>query len=148
MVDTLANKDSDLKKGDVFVSLNGKELKYFDQLDANLVGLHGKTVEAELLRDGTTISRTLNVDENGKLGIISGGTYSDIEKLDYYTFIRKEYNFGESIGVGLTRFKDQISSYWTQLKLIFTPSTGGYYRFQLRIKRAKVWINKHSNPFY
>ena len=126
VVDTLVNKDVDLQKGDAFVSINGKELKYFDQLNENLTDLNGKTVEAVLLRDGNTITRTLNVDENGKLGVISGGTYSDIEKLGYYNFIRKEYNFGESIGVGLTRFKDQISSYWMQLKLIFTPSTGAY----------------------
>ncbi|MCO4822663.1 MAG: site-2 protease family protein, partial [Flavobacteriaceae bacterium] len=44
----------------------------------------------------------------------------------YYNIIRKEYGFGESIGVGLNRFVNQITSYGSQLKLIFTPSTGAY----------------------
>ncbi|TJY34683.1 RIP metalloprotease RseP [Pontimicrobium aquaticum] len=126
VVDTLINKDVDLKKGDAFVSINGKELKYFDQLGNIVEDFKGETVNAELLRDGKKITRSLKVDSNGKLGIISGGTYSDIEKLGYYNIVEKQYTFGESIGVGLTRFKDQISSYWMQLKLIFTPSTGAY----------------------
>jgi len=126
VVDTLINKGVDLKKGDAFVSINGKELKYFDQLDETLSGSNGKTVEAVLLRDGNRITRTLKVDEDGRLGVISGGTYNDIENLGYFSIIEKQYTFGESIGVGLSRFKSQMSSYWMQLKLIFSPSTGAY----------------------
>jgi len=101
-------------------------IKYFDQLDQTLIGSNGKTVEAELLRDGNTITRTLKVDEDGRLGVISGGTYNDIENLGYFSIIEKQYTFGESISVGLSRFKSQMSSYWMQLKLIFSPSTGAY----------------------
>ena len=126
VVDSSLNKNVDLKKGDVFLSINGKELKYFDQLEENINDFKGQSVEAELLRKEDKITRTLNVDNNGKLGIFNGGNLSDIETLGYFDIIEKEYTFGESIGVGLTRFKDQISSYWMQLKLIFTPSTGAY----------------------
>ena len=124
VVDSSLNKKVDLKKGDLILSINGKELKYFDQLEESLTGLQDQTIEVELLRKGNKITRNLNVDKNGKLGIFNGGNLSDIESLGYFDIIEKQYTFGESIGVGLSRFKNQIGSYWMQLKLIFTPSTG------------------------
>jgi regulator of sigma E protease len=126
VVDSSLNKKVDLKKGDLILSINGKELKYFDQLEESLTGLQDQTIEVELLRKGNKITRNLNVDKNGKLGIFNGGNLSDIESLGYFDIIEKQYTFGESIGVGLSRFKNQIGSYWMQLKLIFTPSTGAY----------------------
>ena len=126
VVDSSLNKKVDLKKGDLILSINGKELKYFDQLEESLTGLQDQRIEVELLRKGNKITRNLNVDKNGKLGIFNGGNLSDIESLGYFDIIEKQYTFGESIGVGLSRFKNQIGSYWMQLKLIFTPSTGAY----------------------
>lgn len=124
--DSSLNVGAGLEKGDIFRTINGQELKYFDELEGRLANLKGQTIQAELLRGDETISKALQVDENGKLGIYAGGSYSDIEKLGYYNIVEKQYTFGESIGVGLTRFTSQIASYWTQLKLIFTPSTGAY----------------------
>ncbi|MFK2819199.1 RIP metalloprotease RseP [Flavobacteriaceae sp. LMIT009] len=124
--DSSLNVGAGLEKGDVFRTINGQELKYFDELAGRLAELKGQSIQAELLRGDETISKTLQVDDNGKLGIYAGGSYSDIERLGYYNIIEKQYTFGESIGVGLTRFTSQIASYWTQLKLIFTPSTGAY----------------------
>jgi regulator of sigma E protease len=124
--DSSLNVGAGLEKGDIFRTINGQELKYFDQLEGRLASLKGQSIQVELLREDETISKTLQVDDNGKLGIYAGGSYSDIEKLGYYNIVEKQYTFGESIGVGLTRFTSQIASYWTQLKLIFTPSTGAY----------------------
>jgi regulator of sigma E protease len=124
--DSSLNKSIDLKKNDVILAINGNPLKYFDQVGGRLDSLKNKTVQVELLRGNETISRELKVDNNGKLGIYPGGNLSDIERLGYYDVIRKEYTFGESIGVGVTRFKEKITDYWMQLKLIFNPSTGAY----------------------
>ena len=124
--DSSLNVGAGLEKGDIFRTINGQELKYFDQLEDRLAEFKGQSIEVELLRGDQTISKTLQVDKNGKLGIYAGGSYSDIEKLGYYNIVEKQYTLGESIGVGLSRFKSQIVSYWTQLKLIFTPSTGAY----------------------
>jgi len=57
---------------------------------------------------------------------VPGGSLSDIERLGYYDIIKKEYSLGASVGIGINRFKQQIGSYWMQLKLIFSPSTGAY----------------------
>lgn len=124
--DSSLNKSVDLKKNDIILTVNGNPLKYYDQVGNRLESLKNQTIQVELLRDEETITRELKVDGDGKLGIYPGGNLSDIERLDYYNIIRKEYDFGESIGVGLTKFKNQIVGYWTQLKLIFSPSTGAY----------------------
>ena len=124
--DSSLNKGVGLKKGDIVLSINNKELKYFDELGDRLKPFKNQSIEVEILRGNDKITKTLKVDENGKLGIYAGGSYSDIEKLGYYDIVEKQYSFGESIGVGLSKFKGQIGSYWMQLKLIFTPSTGAY----------------------
>lgn len=124
--DSSLNKDVGLKKGDILLTLNGEPLKYYDQVEDRLLPLKNQTVTVELLRDDETLTKELQVDEDGKFGIYPGGNLSDIETLGYYDIVKNDYSFGESLGVGLTRFKDQITGYWTQLKLIFTPSTGAY----------------------
>lgn len=124
--DSSANKGADLIPKDIITSVNGTPLKYFDEVEARLKPLSGQTVDVEILRDGKTIERQLKVDEKGQFGVAPVGSLSDIEKVGYYNIVRKEYTFTESIGVGFTKFTDQITSYGGQLKKIFTPSTGAY----------------------
>jgi regulator of sigma E protease len=124
--DSSANKTVDLKTKDIITSINGQPLKYFDEVADRLKPLAGETVKVSVLREGKTIERQLVVDENGKFGIQPVGSLSDIEKVGYYTIVRKDYGLSESIGVGFTKFTGQITSYGSQLKKIFTPSTGAY----------------------
>lgn len=126
VADSSLNKTADLKKDDVIISVNGTPVKYFDEIGERLEQYSGQTVSVKLLREEQTLSRQLQVDNNGKLGIFPGGNLSDIERLGYYDIIKKEYTFLESLGVGTLRFKNKITDYWTQLKLIFSPSTGAY----------------------
>ena len=126
VADSSLNKTADLKKDDVIISVNGTPVKYFDEIVERLERYSGQTVSVKLLREEQTLSRQLQVDNNGKLGIFPGGNLSDIERLGYYDIIKKEYTFLESLGVGTLRFKNKITDYWTQLKLIFSPSTGAY----------------------
>ena len=124
--ETSLNKDQDLQKGDVLTSVDGKPLKYFDEFEALASDYKGQTVNVTVLRAGETLNKTLQIDADGKLGIITGASYSAIQELGYYKIVENEYTFGESIGVGLNRFTSQMSAYWMQLKLIFSPSTGAY----------------------
>ncbi len=126
VADSSANIGVDLQKGDVFLSVNGEELKYFDQVEERLSTLKGETIDVEILRDEERLNRELQVNEDGKVGIFPGGNWADLERLDYYDITKREYSFGESIGAGLTRFGEQMASYWLQLKLIFNPETGAY----------------------
>jgi regulator of sigma E protease len=126
VADSSLNVAVDIKTRDIITSVNGVPLKYFDEVENRLKPLANQTVEVDILRDKQTIRRSLEVNSDGKLGIIPGGNLSDLERVGYYNIIRKEYGFFESFGIGFHKFIDQISGYGVQLKKIFNPSTGAY----------------------
>ena len=126
--DSSANSSVDLKQGDIITGMNNIKLKYFDEFTPYLETLKGQTVNVDVLRGKESISRQLKVDEDGKFGIsyYPIASAETLEELGYYNVITKTYGFGESIGVGATRFKEQIVGYWAQLGMIFNPNTGAY----------------------
>ncbi|MBT8309004.1 MAG: RIP metalloprotease RseP [Flavobacteriaceae bacterium] len=126
VADSSLNVQADLKPNDIITSINGEPLKYYDQIADRLKPLSKQTVNVDILREGQTLSMELQVDDTGRFGIRPTGTLSDIEKVGYYDIVRKDYGFAESWSIGWNKFTGQISSYGTQLKKIFTPSTGAY----------------------
>lgn len=124
--DTMQNKGVDLKPGDVLVTVNGNDLKYFDQLEPTLENYKNQTVSATFLRDSETIQRDLKVNANGKIGIFPAYSEEKFEELGYFEVTRKEYSFIESFGGGADKFVDQVAGYFEQLKAIFNPKTGAY----------------------
>ncbi|MDH7913589.1 RIP metalloprotease RseP [Winogradskyella sp. SYSU M77433] len=124
--DTMQNKGVDLKPGDVLVAINGRDLKYFDQLEPTLENYKNQTVSATFLRDSETIQRDLKVNANGKIGIFPAYSEEKFEELGYFEVTRKEYSFIESFGGGADKFVDQVAGYFEQLKAIFNPKTGAY----------------------
>ncbi|WP_299223793.1 RIP metalloprotease RseP [uncultured Psychroserpens sp.] len=125
-IDTMQNAKAQIKEGDVIVGINNRKLKYFDQFPDVLNAYKNQTVTATILRDKNEIKLPLNINEDGKLGIIRGGNIDVFDKLGYVDVVRKEYTFTESFGAGTTKFIKQFKKYGEQLKLIFTPSTGAY----------------------
>ena len=127
VVDTSLNVKKDLKIGDVITSINGKELKYFDQLKDVTGGLKSTTVMAEILReDDTKITKELALDKDGNFGIVPYNHPKRFDELGYYDIFRKEYSFGQSFAAGGHKFTKTITNYFDQLKAIFSPSTGAY----------------------
>ena len=127
--DSSFNKASGIKVGDIIIGLNDTKTKYIDQVIPSLEIYKGQTVQATLLRDAKqTVTVPLTISEDGKLGLVyaTASTPDTLEALNYYDFDTKNYGFFESFPVGLTKAKDKLSSYFTQLKAIFTPSTGAY----------------------
>jgi regulator of sigma E protease len=116
-----------LKPKDLIVSVNGQEVKYYDQVKAILESNKGKTLSAVVLRDLKQTPVTIKVNKEGKLGVVAGGVdLESLEKLGYYKISTKEYSFIESIPVGLQKGKDQLVGYGKQLKMIFNPETKAY----------------------
>lgn len=124
--DSSLNKSANLKTGDVIQSVNGEEVKYFDQFGPLLASRKGEAIQVEILRDGETQVVDLKVDDQGKIGVFPGNSSSQFVDLGYLEIVKKEYSLGESFGVGLDKFGNQVTGYFTQLKLIFSPSTGAY----------------------
>ena len=124
--DESLNKDYDIRQGDRIVSVNGQEIKYADQLDPLLQQNSNQTIEVELIRDTFRIKKTLNVDEDGKLGIMYGATVQDMVDLGLMKVSINSYSFLESIVAGTNRFASFTGFYIEQFVAIFNPSTGAY----------------------
>lgn len=126
--DSSANKNSGLIKGDIIVGLNDYKTKYVDQVIEGLDKFKGQDVTATVLREGKETTVPLSVSEDSKLGLVYApqSTFGTLEALNYYKFETKDYGFFEAVPVGLEKTGDKITSYITQFKAIFTPSTGAY----------------------
>lgn len=120
------NKDYDIRQGDRIVSVNAKDVKYVDQLTPILKQNSNQTVEVELFRDSFRIQKTLNVNEDGKLGFNIGSTVSEKIDLGLLSFEETNYTLVESISFGSQKFSSVLGSYIEQFVAIFNPSTGAY----------------------
>ena len=120
------NNDYDIRQGDRIVSVNGQEIKYVDQLVPLLQQNSNQTIEVELIRDSFRIKKTLNVNEDGKLGIMHGATVQNMVDLGLMKVSNNSYSFLESIAVGTNNFVSFMGFYFDQLVAIFNPSTGAY----------------------
>jgi regulator of sigma E protease len=124
--DSSINAQAGLEEGDLLKRIDQTEITYFDEAVAALEENKGKEVPAVVLREGRPVDLTLNISEDGKLGIFPGGTYKQFEEMGYFDIVQKKYGFFESFSVGAKKFSNQLGGYWLQLKKIFTPSTGAY----------------------
>ncbi|NUY80281.1 RIP metalloprotease RseP [Flavobacterium sp. MAH-1] len=124
--DDSPNKDI-LQKGDVLKSINGETLRYFDQVKAFGQQHKSQTLNAVVLRDNKDVQTKVTFNKDGKLLINPAiPTLRNLERLDYYKLSVHEYSFSESFPAGVNNFKESMGKYLTQLKAIFTPSTGAY----------------------
>ena len=126
VTDESLNKNFNLLKNDIIESVNGIKTPYADEIKSILSKNKNQTIEVSILREGMSISKTLNVDANGKIGIQFGASTLDLIDNDYIELVTKTYSFGESISVGFTTFNSTVGNYLGQFKAIFSPETGAY----------------------
>ncbi|NVK65248.1 MAG: site-2 protease family protein [Flavobacteriales bacterium] len=112
---------SGLRPGDKFLSMEGKTIEYFDQIVTACYNNLGKSVEANVLRDGDTLALTLKVNKNGVVGF--GPVDVKPEDLKYIREIK--YGFGESISRGFAMGMTTLGDYVGQLKFLFTKKGAG-----------------------
>jgi len=124
--DSSLNKKADIKEGDIITSIDGKPLRYFDQLDSLMADYKNQTLTVEILRGEETISRQLKVNKKGKFGFQPAFDNDRFADLGYYDIAIQTYTFGESFGAGAADFVETLNKYGAQLKAIFNPSTGAY----------------------
>ncbi|WP_047549564.1 RIP metalloprotease RseP [Psychroserpens sp. Hel_I_66] len=124
--DSSLNKSADIKPEDIITSIDGKRLRYFDQLDSIMSNYKNRTLEVEILRGDQKITRDLKVNDKGKLGIQAAFDNDRFAELGYYDIAIQTYTFGESFGAGGADFVETVQKYGAQLKAIFNPSTGAY----------------------
>jgi regulator of sigma E protease len=117
-----------IQSKDILVNLNGKAMKYADQVFPELEKLKGQTVPAIVKREGKEVALNLKISDSAKLGVVYAPRLAadNLEKLGVYPIQRQQYGFGESFGVGIAKGADRLVSYGGELKAIFNPNTGAY----------------------
>lgn len=126
VADSSLNKNVDVKPEDIFRTINGQELKYYDQLDDIMSNYKNETLVVQLLRGDDLITRELKVDKDGKFGFRPAYDDDRFAELGYFDITTKTYTFGESWAAGGRDFVETMQKYGAQLKAIFNPSTGAY----------------------
>ena len=120
------NSGVDIVAGDRLLYIDGSAAQFLDQSIPLTAAKKGQTVRATIQRDGNLLERSLQLSEQGRFEFALKTSPKDLEAAGFYKIITKDYNLGQSIGVGLNQFASTVMSYWAQLKLIFSPSTGAY----------------------
>ncbi|WP_190810649.1 RIP metalloprotease RseP [Flagellimonas sp. S3867] len=113
---------------DEFLTINGSEAVYRDQVITLLEENKGRDINVRVKReDGSLADLVAKVDDEAKLGIEIGGfTMEDLENRGLFRIQTQKYTFLEAIPAGIDKGVTTLSSYVKQLKKIFNPSTGAY----------------------
>ncbi len=120
------NSDIDIQSGDLLLAIDGEPAQFLDQSTPLLLAKKGQTIVLSVLRNGNLLERKVQVNEAGVIEFKLKGSTKDFEVAGFRKIIRKDYSLGQSVGIGLHQFNETVVSYWAQLKLIFSPSTGAY----------------------
>lgn len=113
-----------LEKGDRIVSVNNISTPSYDLFKAQLDSCKGSIVPLSYLRNNEEISCNIEIDDAGKIGILLTPI------TDIYETTTLEYSLWNSIPRGIEMGVDKLTSYVSQLGLIFTKegaqSIGGF----------------------
>ncbi|MGW9684845.1 RIP metalloprotease RseP [Flagellimonas sp. 2504JD1-5] len=122
------NVSAGFEAKDEFLSINGSEAVYRDQVMSLLEANKGQEINIKVKReDGSVADLVAKVNDEAKLGIEIGGfTMEDLENRGLFKIQTQKYTFLEAIPAGIDKGVTTLSSYVKQLKKIFNPSTGAY----------------------
>ncbi|UJF30991.1 RIP metalloprotease RseP [Kaistella sp. 97-N-M2] len=128
VVDSLLPKGSaqaaGMIKGDKIVGINGKPVRFFDELGNELSRYKNQNVVLDIERNNIPQKIDIKVDEKGKLGFSNDMAVAqkEFEKSQ----VTKHYTLLEAIPRGLTRTIDVLTMQIKQFKIIFNTKTEGY----------------------
>ena len=105
---------SGMEIGDSVVSVNGVKKNCFTEITAVLKENSGDTVTLGVIRDGAYTDLRVVVDNNGKIGVHL------MEPLKLFNTIHYEYNFFQAIPVGVSYGWEQLTTYASSLRILFT----------------------------
>lgn len=110
-----------LEVGDVIGNVDGKSFEFYDQFRNYLESKQGKSVEIELTRNGEKLTKTVEVNEEGKIGFNPA-----LNNPDLFEYKTTKYGFFESIPAGIHKGVQTTTNYLKQFKLFFNKETKAY----------------------
>ena len=120
VIESSPNKET-LLPGDRIVAIDSSEIFILQDIQKILAENSDKILAATILREGESINTNLNLDDNGKLGIIF-----DKNPNKFFNITTYDYSLFGSIPAGFNKAISKISHYLKELRLVFTPKTEAY----------------------
>mgnify|MGYP003288069634 FL=1 len=114
--ETSINYGKDITAGDRIIGIEGKSVRFIQDSRPILKSAAGDTVVLDLIRGADTLSREMQVDTSGLIGVM----------LQQPEIKSKEYTFISAIPAGFRKTFSTIGGYLKDLKLVATPSTEAY----------------------
>ena len=116
ITDESLNKEADIRPGDRITMIDTTAIAFVQDALPLLDAKAGQNITATILRDSTSITMPLQVDEQGNIGV-----YFQIPN-----FEKMSYSFLESIPAGCIKAYDATIGQIKDLRLLAKPSTGAY----------------------
>lgn len=115
------NSPCGLIRGDSLTAVNGENFYFADEFRAAFARHKGDSVDVSYVRANEEFTRRMAVDTAGRLGVSLSGSFANL-----YPVTTNQYSFFEAIARGSQKTVEQVSGYFDQLGLIFSPETEAY----------------------
>lgn len=143
VIDTMPGKPAGFKTNDEIISLNGKEITFWDEFHTAIRNNKSNTVDVKVNRNGSPVTLTASIPANGTLGL-SPNTTKAQERLQ----ITKEYSFLAAFPRGFQETVNILVRQVKQFKLIFNPVIQGYKQVKGPIGIVDLMPQTWSWPFF
>ena len=120
VIDNSAAQAGGLAVGDVIIGINDIQTPYYQDFTKHIKQFKNQDVNIVVVRDNDTLALAMTLGEDAVIGAYLAPLS------DYFTLETKEYTFWQAIPEGFSKTFSEISDYWKQLKLIFSPKTKAY----------------------
>ncbi|MDD6019335.1 MAG: RIP metalloprotease RseP [bacterium] len=111
-------EDAGMQGGDRILSVAGVSTPGYDVFKPELEKNAGKSVEIKYIRKGKEMASNVEIDENGKIGIMLSSP------IEIYDVVVNHYNIFQSIPRGISMGWNTVSTYVSSLKYVFTSKEG------------------------
>ena len=109
-----------VEKGDVIIGVNGISTPYYQNFVRVIKAYKDQDITLSVLRNADTLQYAMHLPAEGIIGVYMGSID------DYFELSTTDYTFIEAIPAGFNETFSQLSDYWKQVKLIFSPKTKAY----------------------
>lgn len=116
-VDTSLAQQAGVKLDDQIIAVNSENINFFDELKQAVSANKGQTVELSIMRNDSLLAIPITIPDDGILGIYAKRTIP---------ITHDTYGFWESIPKGTIKGIQEVSNYFKDLSVIFSPSEKAY----------------------
>ena len=118
--DNSVAKTAGVEKGDVIIGINEISTPYYQTFIREIKAFKDQDITLSVLRADDTLQMAMHLPAEGVVGVYMAPI------TDYFEMNTKEYTFLEAIPAGFGKTFNELSDYWKQVKLIFSPKTRAY----------------------